>query len=93
MRLIIHIPEEDYKRGTLGLYFNCYSAKLHDIVLNGTPIPDNATNGDVIKAMFPEGEYRANQPIAKFAIDGWCYEFVYDWWNAPYQKGGTDETL
>ncbi len=52
MNVLINIPEEVYKHGTLGLYFDCYSEKLHDTILNGTPIPDNATNGDVIKAMF-----------------------------------------
>lgn len=44
MKLIIDIPEEDYKHGMLGLYFDCYSMKLHETILNGTPIPDNATN-------------------------------------------------
>ena len=64
MQIVIDIPEEDYKQGTLGLYFGCYSMKLHDTILNGTPIPDNATNGDVIRAMFdtycahfPEEDY------------------------------------
>ena len=46
MKLIIDIPEEVYKLGTLGLYFDCYSMKLHDTILSGTPISDNATNGD-----------------------------------------------
>lgn len=45
---------------------------------NGTPIPDNATNGDVIKAMFGEVAYLLiKKTMGK-----------YDWWNAPYQKGG-----
>ena len=37
-------------------------------------IPDNPTNGDMIKAMFPnEGDFET--------------DFDADWWNAPY-KGG-----
>lgn len=36
-------------------------------------IPDNATNGDVIKAMFPDE--------SDFETD-----FDTDWWNAPYRK-------
>lgn len=39
MQLVIDIPEEEYKRGTLNLYFGCYSTKLHDTILNGTPLP------------------------------------------------------
>ena len=44
MQIIIDIPEEDYKQGTLGLYFGCYSMKLHDTILNGTPIPKECGN-------------------------------------------------
>ena len=39
MQIVIDIPEEDYKQGTLGLYFGCYSMKLHDTILNGTSLP------------------------------------------------------
>lgn len=38
MRLIIDIPEEVYKLGILGLYFDCYSMKLHDTILSGIPL-------------------------------------------------------
>ena len=77
MQIVIDIPEEAYKLGTLGLYFDCYSMKLHDTILSGTPIPDNATNGDVIKALFPNEH--------DFETD-----FDEEWWNAPYQKGGKE---
>ena len=46
MKLLIDIPEEVYKLGALGLYFDCYSMKLHDTILSGIPIPDNVTNGE-----------------------------------------------
>ena len=64
--------------------------------IHGTPIPDNATNGDVIKAMFPQmnineewkatrhGEIIENE-ITEVTIAG-----TSDWWNAPYQKGGKE---
>ena len=57
MKLIIDIPEGVYKYGTLGLYFDCYSMRLHDTILSGIPIPDNATNGDVIKVLFKNSLY------------------------------------
>ena len=39
MQIVIDIPEEAYKLGTLGSYFGCYSMKLHDTILNGTVLP------------------------------------------------------
>lgn len=93
MKLIIDIPEENYKQGTLGQYFDCYGMKLHDIILNGTPILDNATNGDVIKALFPNTEvdnydYGKDPVIDIYGIDDTEYITLRKtWWNAPYKKG------
>jgi len=63
---------------------------------NVIPIPEGATNGDMIKAMFPKCQDRK----ARFEEDGEVYEvhFVHlwdsmavnkydeNWWNAPYKK-------
>lgn len=64
-------------------------------------IPDNPTNGNVIKAMFPNAEYKHVKTMS--GIDGmevkginglydnfghWCAEDIFfhdDWWNAPYK--------
>ena len=52
MKLIIDIPEENYKEmceyGNERVDFD-----LKRMIQNGTPIPDNATNGDVIDLIFP----------------------------------------
>ena len=56
MKLIIDIPEEtyndiqsrDWKNGEL-IFSEEWKA-----IYNGTPIPDNATNGDVMKIIFPK---------------------------------------
>ena len=48
-------------------------------IANGIPIPDNATNGDVVKAIFSN------------TFDNFCERTTWEWnrwWNAPYQKGG-----
>ena len=90
MKLIINIPEEVYKLGTLGLYFDCYSMKLHDTILSGTPIPDNATNGEVVQTMFPYAEYNTYVDVVdRIAMADKDFEihFDEDWWNSPYQKG------
>ena len=53
-------------------------------------IPDNATNGDVIKAMFDikevdmENTYCVHFPKE----EEYGHYFFKDWWNSPYQKGG-----
>ena len=53
----------------------------------GIPIPDNATNGDVLKAMFPNIE---NQMIDLVMRCGTSIKRIGNdtWMNLPYQKGG-----
>ena len=52
-------------------------------------IPDNATNGDVIRAMFPKTifiqEKRENKLNALMISD--------EWWNAPYKEPTTKNDL
>ena len=50
MQIVIDIPEEAYKLGTLGSYFGCYSMKLHDTILNGTVLPKHGRLIDADKA-------------------------------------------
>lgn len=51
-------------------------------------IPENVTNGDMIKAMFPHIEiFEPNKyEIAIKQGLGWL-AFKKEWWNAPYNKG------
>lgn len=59
-------------------------------------IPDNATNGDMIKALFPNAEYWdstefENEERINFEGND-CLECLnLDWWNAPYKKGENNE--
>lgn len=54
-------------------------------------IPDNPTNGDMVKAIFPDteieeiGDEGAIRSIAVSIGYGTSY-FALDWWNAPYKK-------
>ncbi len=70
-----------------------YKGFLHKFIeeceiVDAIPIPEEATNGDMIMAMFPnlkvkiEGTHITcwNDEHRWFAPD-------YDWWNAPYTKG------
>ena len=89
MKLIIDIPEyviDDMKE--CGFIPEEDNEELCKAIDNGTPIPDNITNGDVIKAMFPNGTTAKFCTFLRF-IDGEHYfDCSEDWWNAPYQKGG-----
>ena len=44
------------------------------------PIPEGATNGDMIKALFPTEYGTLNFDIHRGS-----------WWNSPYRQGETDE--
>ena len=62
---------------------------LISAIRHGKPFPDGATNGDVIKAMFPNIPLDENNfLVRKSRHDN--TEYWKDWWNAPY-KGGESE--
>ena len=106
MKVIIDIPEDEFnaikntafvedkktifkqkendRKCTMGLFH------IIDEVKNGTPIPDNATNGDVIKAMFTNTELHKESDYVSLTIQDGVYLEDRDgsWWFAPYQKGG-----
>lgn len=50
-------------------------------------IPQNATNGDVIKALFPnKGKYDTNGDTVTVWGENQCVSFSLEWWEAPYGK-------
>ena len=83
-----------YTNGTLD--FICVEGREHFVRLKYKTLPDNATNGDVIKAMFPKGKVRRevscthDKTVFSFP-DGTYFgaecRFSTDWWNEPYQGG------
>lgn len=95
MEIVIKIPEEIYKNKNYIDYFGCSSLTLADAIENGTPIPDNATNGDMIKAIFPNIQI-SDSEVMKNVYTGIPYgeliganiDCMREWWNSPYQKGG-----
>lgn len=54
-------------------------------------IPEGATNGDMIQAMFPDAEIIFMDGSYETTVD-WhtkthrCHLFDNDWWNSPYRK-------
>ena len=56
--------------------------------VNAIPISDNATNGDMIKALFPSDANELDMSKLHLMYDGLDYikEFRKDWWNSPYKE-------
>ena len=52
-------------------------------------LSDNPTNGDIIKAMFPQDEEIILDTII-FKLNGSKCRVSADWWNSPYKRGDTD---
>ena len=56
-------------------------------------IPDNATNGDVIKALFDIREIEKMKCCVFVTIyPDYNTRFIKEWWNAPYKKGENNDT-
>lgn len=85
MKLIIDIPEDIYNHIVVDSEY--FTPSLVNAFKNGIPIPDNATNGDVIEKVFNTTSTQFCELVRMDNIDnGLCCSL--DWWNAPYQKGG-----
>lgn len=62
-------------------------------------IPPNATNGDVIKAIYPDNKFLIDTfwGMIDTSFTGKKYEhhlaFPVSWWNAPYKKGGQEDEI
>lgn len=65
---------------------NCGLVHEADTV-NAIVIPEGATNGDVIKAMFPNIEIEEidDELIVAYKLDVKGTPFYRVWWNAPYK--------
>jgi hypothetical protein len=76
-----------------------YQATIADAIQNSIVLPDNATNGDMIKAMFDipdseidEGLSTTYSYTSKRVLKGGSQDYLRkqitfsrDWWNAPYK--------
>lgn len=62
--------------------------------VNAIPIQKDATNGDMIKAMFPNAQidyHEKSDLVDRYVIVyikdcDTCQDYSYDWWNAPYRE-------
>ena len=73
---------------------NCDANQVRKLpTVNAIVIPDNATNGDMIKAIYPNAKTwevtREDIHCAYIEFDD-MYEiksFSLSWWNSPYKRG------
>lgn len=68
---------------------NCSHSQVMQIPLaNVIPIPEGATNGDMIKAMFPNCEVREIiDDLVHYTLDGYVGQYATkDWWDAKYRE-------
>ena len=75
MKVIANIPEDmlqELKDGCFGVKHTLYD--LAGAICNGIVLPDNATNGDVMMAIFKDIQYYSDGHIDA------------GWWNEPYKK-------
>lgn len=90
MKVIINMDKNEFNH-IKKVYSKRRGSLPYTNIAFGTPIPDNATNGDVIMIMFPDAEVVGIEGLEGFqcvAISiglGTSY-FALDWWNAPYEK-------
>jgi len=79
MQIVINIPKDRYKHicEEQWLPNRLYYEKA---IANGTPIPDNATNGDIVQMMFPKIDTNFSNVID-----------LNLWWKSRYQKGDGNE--
>ena len=78
-QVVIEISDDAYEAITSSGYvvsdFNMISA-----IRNGTVLPDNPTNGDMIKTVFPDiALYEKNHDAIEISFNG-------VWWNTPYER-------
>ena len=71
---------------------NTFDTNISDVLKvleNCIEIPNGATNGDMIKTMFPYIEIEGiGGEIKCIATKNGTSYFALDWWNAPYKKCG-----
>ena len=79
---------------TRNLKVNTFDTNISDVLKvleNCIEIPNGATNGDMIKTMFPYIEIEGiGGEIKCIATKNGTSYFALDWWNAPYKKGTTN---
>lgn len=93
MKVLVDIDDKLYKEVKNPNIESGYNSNnCYDAIWKGIPIDDNATNGDMIKAMFPKA-IKSNyiessidfEDYVEIYLGDYLMRVSYDWWNAPYK--------
>ena len=86
--------EEKHRNDKVNTFDTNISMMCSDVLKvleNCIEIPNGATNGDMIKTIFPNIEIEGiGGEIKCIATQNGTSYFALDWWNAPYKKGGEE---
>ena len=96
IQLVVEIEERLYKNIIDNDKDDEEFEAMDDAFNNAKPLPKDATNGNIFKAMFSnltiyENRDNKDYPYVDVIIgehDSTCYP--KDWWNAPYKRGEED---
>lgn len=99
MRVIVEIDEEIYEHARTKSEDSNDEWNAMRAIANSIPLPANPTNGDVVKAMFPDARILDMSEVGVVqlvweGIDvflGESRNFSCDWWNASYKEVKADE--
>lgn len=92
MYVVINIDDKDYEGLKRKDKFNDIFLNYYEkLIVKGTPLSSDATNGDMIKAMFPNAEisYGLNGIVGVKFIHMTVFDL--DWWNVPYKTADRSE--
>ena len=80
---IAFVDKQHYKAGLTKEFGN------HQIpmFMFDAAIPDCATNGDVLRKLFPDGKFWDKGYVYWFSFGSEYLEFSPNWWNALYTGG------
>ena len=78
---------DKYNSHDYGMFTGGFEAIVNaQPTVNAIPIPEGATNGDMIKAMFGIEPCEEWECLLHFKFDErFTTSFTKDWWNAPYK--------
>ena len=85
MKIVIDIPDEDID-AIKYLQKNGFASRHELAILNGIPFPNNLTNGDMIKAIFPNARIFTFKEYVVIDIAIQQIAIWNEWWNAPYKQ-------
>ena len=80
-----------YDKNDVDVTFSNWFMDLEQLTsFDAIPIPEGATNGDIMKLVFPELEFKQGEDgistmFMKMNNSAGIASLYVDWWNAPYK--------